>query len=82
MNSSLSAEVQQQSDRTLTRGVSLNIVSQPKGRALISRCRAKSQHTVSGHGSSPPALPKLGWHLHMSSIYSDVKSSLPPAVLL
>lgn len=40
---SISAEIQQNPDHTLTRGVSLNIVSQPEGRASLSRCGAKSQ---------------------------------------
>lgn len=40
---SISAEMQQKSDHTLTRGVSLNTVSQPEGRALLSWCGAKSQ---------------------------------------
>lgn len=40
---SIAAEIQLKSDHTLTRGVSLNIVSQPKGRALLSWCKAKSQ---------------------------------------
>lgn len=60
MNSSLSAEVQQQSDRTLTRGVSLNIVSQPKGKALISWCRAKSQRTVC-LDTALPVQPYQNW---------------------
>ena len=40
---SISAEIQQKTDHTLTRGVSLHIVSQPAGTALLSWCEAKSQ---------------------------------------
>lgn len=43
---SITAEIKQKSDHTLTRGVSLNIASQPRGRALLSWCGAKSQPAV------------------------------------
>ena len=81
MNST-AAEMQQKSDHTITGVFLVTARASPKGELCFPGAELNPSLQHAWTPPCPPALPKSGWHLCLPSIYSDVKSSFPPAVLL